>query len=272
MAEKKNIKKDDSTHIAHKERNIAYHMDWEFRQEAAIYLNGSRPVEPNIRPIGSMLRKWMLRQGQIEFLTHADKKRHGAPTNPYLYDACALILAFADVINAATTFIKSEPTGNDAQDEITHLRLYTEYILYPARVLEALIKQMLYVTTFPEANYKKAPLGDLLTTECSGCRSSEEKRHKISLLGSLAHRYGFCGAYEKCLHSKMEIVRKRRNLEAAHSDVVKFIGRPARRTRQVFAGQRDRIGSEFLHMLKHIEDIEKNMISEIRVLIRDATN
>lgn len=253
-------------HVPHKDRNIAYHMDWGFRKEAAIHVNDI-PIEPNIRPVAAMLRNWMLRQGNLEFLPHSEAKRVGAPTNPYLYNAYALALAFSYVINDAAAFVESEPGSDDLDDEIRHFRLYSEYILYPSRILEAVIKQMLFVTSFPESDYKKAALGELLTTECSGCRASEEKRHKISLTGSLAHRYGFCGGYEACLHSKMEIVRKRRNIEAAHSGVVKLIDRKAKRTRQVFSGQITRIGDEFVHLLTHIEDMERNIINEINGLI-----
>jgi len=27
-------------HIPHKDKNIAYHMDWEFRKEAAVWIDG----------------------------------------------------------------------------------------------------------------------------------------------------------------------------------------------------------------------------------------
>lgn len=254
-------------HIAHKDRKIAYHMDWGFRKEAAIFVD-DRPVEPNIRPVAGMIRNWMLRKGNLEFLPHSVVKQKGAPSNPYLYNAYALALAYSDVINDSAAFVESQPANSHIEDEIRHFRLYTEYVLYPARILEAVIKQMLYVTTFPESEYKKAALGELLTTECSGCKASAEKRHKISLTGSLAHRYGFCGGYEKCLHDKMEIVRKRRNIEAAHSGVVKLVDRPAKRTRQVFAGQIERIGNEFIHMLQHLDDIERRIIDEIGGIVR----
>ena len=206
----------------------------------------------------------MLREGALEYLTHTDQKRPLAPTNPYTYNAFALTLAYADVINEAAKFVDSSPAENPMTDEVTHFRLYSEYVLYPSRILEALIKQMLYLTTFPEKDYRTASLGEILANECSGCRASGHERHKISLLGSLALRYGFCGAYEACLHSKMEIVRKRRNLEAAQSGVVKLVGRNGKRTREVFLGQIERIGVEFIHMLRHIEDLEAQIISEMR--------
>jgi hypothetical protein len=254
-------------HLPHKDRNLAYHMEWGFRKESAIHLPNDVPVEPNIRPIGGMLRKWMMREDQLNFLFHSDKRKTLAPTNPYTYNAFALVLAYSNIINESANFVASQPSEDKLDDEIKHFRLYTEYVLYPSRILEALIKQLLYLTTFRPEDYKTIALGELLSSECSGCKASEDTRHKISFVGSIAHRYGFCGPYEQCLHSQMEIVRKRRNLEAAHSGVVKMVGRNGQRTRQIFSGQIERIGNEFIHMLKHIEDMENNVIAELRDLI-----
>lgn len=253
-------------HIPHEDRNTAYHMDWAFRKEAAIFDANERPVEPNIRPIGGMLKKWMLREGGLEYLTEHDKKHPLAPTNPYTYNAFALVLAYSSIINESAAFVASDPSADAMDDEIAHFRLYSEYVLYPARILEALVKQMLFLTTFNESDYRRIAIGELLSFECSGCRASEEKRHKISLLGSIAHRYGFCGPYEQCLHGKMEIVKKRRDIEAAHAGVVKLVGRSGKRTREVFSGQMTRIGEEFIHMLKHIEDMENHIVRELKHL------
>jgi hypothetical protein len=253
-------------HVGHEDRNVAYHMDWGFRKEAAIFDQHQMPIEPNIRPIGGILRKWMLREGGLEYLNEHDKKHPLAPTNSYTYNAYALVLAYSAIINDAAAFVKSDPANDPLDDEIKHFRLYSAYVLYPARILEALVKQMLFLTTFSESSYKRIAIGELLSVECSGCRASEDKRHKISLLGSIAHRYGFCGPYEQCLHSKMEIVKKRRDIEAAHAGVVKIVGRSPERTRQVFRGQISRIGEEFIHMLKHIEDMENHIIRDLRQL------
>lgn len=261
------LQTEKSEHVAHEDRNTAYHMDWGFRKEAAIFTANGLPVEPNIRPIAGMLKKWMLREGGLQYLTEHDKKHPLAPTNPYTYNAFALVLAYSSIINQSATFVASDPSSSDAMDdEITHFRLYSEYVLYPARILEALVKQMLYLTTFNESDYRRIAIGELLSSECIGCKASEEKRHKISLLGSIAHRYGFCGPYEQCLHSKMEIVKKRRDIEAAHAGVVKIVGRSAKRTRQVFGDQMTRIGEEFIHMLKHVEDMEDHIIRELKQL------
>jgi hypothetical protein len=261
MAESNDLK-----HIPHKGKNTAYHMEWEFRREAAVWV-GDRPVGPNFHPLATELRAWMLRQGNLLVLSPEGNQF----TNPYTYDASVLSGAFAAIINDCADFAKStEPLGTlDA--EIKCVRLYTEYALYVARLSEGFIKQLLFCTSFDEGNYKGAALGSLLAKECSGCQSSKDKRHKVSLLGSLAHRYHLCHSYEGCLNDHMRIVNRRRDVEAAHSGVTKFTQKLARRSvadlREQFDKELIEMGNDFVHMLRHISEIENEMLAELNPLI-----
>lgn len=241
-------------------------MDWGFRREAAIWVD-ERPYAPNLYPIGTELRKWLLQQGQLTFFSHTDRKLSNALTNPYSYDASLLALAYSATVNDAVAFIRSGKEEDAVDVEIRAIRYYTELVLYTARICEALIKQLLFCTTFRRRDYKRATLGSLLTVECSGCKNSEEKRHKISLLGSLAHRYKFCGPYEACLHDRLTIVRKRRNNETAHSGIVEFQDLNASESRSRLEEQMDLVGCELIHMLAHISDIETHMMEEMHTYI-----
>ncbi len=253
----------ESQHIPHEDPNTAYHMDWAFRREAAIFV-GDHPIAPNLYPIGSQLRKWMLREGQMTFLAHSDRKLPNAPTNPYSYHAYILMRSYADILNDSHAFVVSTAEREASDSEIQYIRLYSELVLYTARLCEVLIKQLLFCTTFRPGDYEKAALGALLSRNCSGCGNSKEKRHKVSLLGSLAHRYGFCGGYEECLHNHVKIVNRRRNLEAAHSGVIEFVGRTTNESRALLGEQMALIGEELIHMLEHIGDIEIRVIDEMK--------
>lgn len=103
--------------------------------------------------------------------------------------------------------------------------------------------------------------------DCNGCRSSKEERHRISLLGSLAHRYNLCGSYEQCLNEHMKIVNRRRDVEAAHSGVTKFIGREVPAIRKQLGDDTSKVGDNLVHMLEHISDIEQRMLAEFKPMI-----
>lgn len=244
----------------------AYHIEWGFRREAAAY-EGEIPFAPNLHAIGWDLRLWMLRQGNLTFYPHHFKEQPNALTNPYTYDASILASTFAEVVNNAVAFTKRTDFYGPEEAEFCYMRLYTELVLYSTRLLEALIKQMLFCTTFPEGEYKNATLGALLERNCSSCQAFKEKRHKVSLMGSLAHRYGFCQGYEKCLNSHMNIVRRRRNIEAAHSSTIEFLDRTVDESNGLMQTQLDLLGNELIHMLQHIGDIELHMVKEMKFYI-----
>ena len=253
-------------HIPHKDKNIAYHMEWGFRREAAIWV-GKRPIGPNLHPLGTELRNWMLRQGTVRILSLKDNRF----TNPYTCGTSILAGNFVFIVNDCAEFGSSTEPITSLDAELRCTRLYMEYVLYMARLCEALIKQILYCTTFPEKDYKYASLGGLLSSDCSGCSGSKDKGHKVSLLGSVAHRYGLCNAYEKCLNQHVKIVNRRRNIEAAHSGITKFAQKFARTpnpdVRKQFENELIKMGNDFVHMLQHISDFENKMLAELNPMI-----
>lgn len=254
-------------HISHKDKNIAYHMEWGFRREAAIWMD-ERPIGSNFHPLATELRNWMLRKGNVRFFSSEDKVLPYAFSNPYTYDGSILSVTYAQVINDSAAFAKDTRAADPDQVEIQRIRLYSENVLYAARLCEAFIKQLLFCTTFSEGDYRNSALGSLLSKDCNGCRSSKDKKHKISLLGSLAHRYHLCGPYEHCLNDHMKIANRRRNLEAAHSGVTKFTVQPAAKARNDLEEQLTSLGNDFIHMLLHISDIEAKMTAELKSRIR----
>src|SRR5215213_10456252 len=253
-------------HIPHKDKKIAYHMEWEFRREAAVWV-GNAPVRLNFHPLGTELRKWLLQQGELRVCSPKEKLF----TNSYTCDASLLAATFASIVNDCHAFANSREPLPSLDAEIKCVRLYTEYALYTARLCEAFIKQLLFCTSFPEGDYRGSALGSLLSKDCSGCRESKEKRHKISLLGSLAHKYHLCHFYEKCLDEHMKIVTRRRDAEAAHSGVTKFAEKiaqmPISKMRKQFYKEIMEAGEDFIHMLQHIGEIEDRMLAELNSLL-----
>jgi hypothetical protein len=253
-------------HISHKGKNTAYHMDWGFRKEAAIWID-DKPVLPNFYPLATDLQNWMLQQGELKFFPPSDKKLSPAYSNPSTYDGSILAITFAQIINDSALFFNGTEEIDTVQAEIRRIRLYTEQVLYIARLCEAFIKQLLYCTTFPEGEYRGSTLGSLLSKDCNGCKGSKEERHKLSLLGSLAHRYGFCQGYEQCLGEHMKIVNRRRDVEAAHSGVTEFIEREVSAIRKELGDDISKLGDNFVHLLGHISDVEQRMLTEFRPMI-----
>jgi hypothetical protein len=257
-------------HIPHKDKDIAYHMEWAFRKEFARWL-GERPIGPNFYPAGTDLRNWLLQKGNLRVFSAEDKLLAHSYTNPYTYDASVLAVTFSAIINDGAAFTESSEQMNPLDAEIKRTRLYGELVLYTARLCEVLIKQLLFCTTFPRKYYKRAALGALSIMECNGCRNSEDKRHKISLLGSLAHRYRLCHKYEHCLNQHLTIANRRRNLEAAHSGVAEFVTRSVSAVREQVGKDLTEIGDDFIHMLEHISEIESKMLEEMNLIIAEET-
>lgn len=253
-------------HIPHKDRNTAYHMDWEFRKEAAIWID-DKPVLPNFHPLATELQNWLLQQGELKFFPPSDKKLSPAYSNPYTYDGSILAITFAQIIDDSALFINGTEEIDTVQAEIRRIRVYTEQVLYIARICEAFTKQLLFCTNFPEGEYRGSALGSLLSKDCNGCKGSKEERHKLSLLGSLAHRYGFCQGYEQCLGEHMKIVNRRREVEAAHSGVTEFIEREVSAIRKQLGDDISKLGDNFVHLLGHLSDIEQSMLTEFKPMI-----
>ncbi len=156
--------------------------------------------------------------------------------------------------------------------EIQRIRFESELIIYAARFCEAAIKQMLYCTQIPENLYKLAPMGKLLAQECQDCRKNGREKHDISHLGSLAHRFFLCHVLDGCVVDHLQIVARRRNLEAAHSESQSIHPRTADESRKHLTKSIKEIGYELGHMADHIGTIEQKMIEETKLFIRSYPN
>jgi hypothetical protein len=250
-------------HIPHIDKSIAYHIDWEFR-EAAILHKGGQPARPNFHPLGGELKNWLLQNGQLRIIYSGERKTGQRFTNPYVYNASALSIAYAEIVNDCADFADCAEPLDSVDAQIKFMRLQTESILYPARLCEALIKQLLYLTSFPEKYYRGVSLGGLLSKDCPGCRSSNSAPHEISLLGSLAHRYRLCHEFEDCLKDHLRLLSRRRDVGAAHSDIPKFSRKSSAKLRKDFGNEFNKHGKFFRHMLEHISEIEDRIRFELQ--------
>lgn len=249
-------------HVGHSDQDIAYHVEWGFRRECLLW-RGNIPIAPNLHPIATEFRSWLLRQGHFSVLAEEHKKEDLAYSNPYTYHTSTIASVLAEAINESHDFAVGTMPCDPVQAEIKRIRIYNEQVLYIARLCEASIKQLLYCTQIGKKYYETAALGALLSAECRGCKGSGLKRHKLSLLGSLAHRYHLCLPFEHCLFEHLKIVARRRNLEATHSDAQLLKFRSAEEScRQLQQDCLD-IGNELVHMLLHISELETLMLQEI---------
>ena len=254
-------------HIGHGKAAIAYHVEWGFRREAFVWESG-RPVRINFYPYATELHSWLLRQGSLGVFSKEDRQEPSAYTNPYTYHCSSLVVIAADVINDSHAIATDTKNISAMDAEIKRVRIMNEQVLCITRVCEALIKQLLYSTQVPKAYYKRASLRALLSTECRGCRSSGGQRHDISLLGSLAHRYGLCLPFERCVMEHLKLVGRRRNVEAAHSEASLLDIRTAEESRSQLKTESLELGNEFVHMLSHIKDLEHRMEQELQGIAR----
>lgn len=250
-------------HVAHHDPNIAYHQEWEFRKEAIVW-DGGYPARVNIHPVATEFRRWQLQQGSFSVLAEEHKNQPYAFTNPYTYHASVLAAILANVINASHAFSRGTASIGAMEAEIERIRLYSEQILYTVRFCEATIKQLLFCTQIYKRYYDSAALGALLSAECHGCKNSEGRRHKVSLLGSLAHRYELCIPFEQCLFEHLKLVNKQRASEAAHAETQMMCIRTAEASRKQLDNDSIAAGNDLAHMLEHISDLETRMVAELR--------
>jgi len=253
----------DDHHQPHPNLNIAYHFDWEFRREAALW-SDKYAIGVNFHSLATDFRLWLLREGKFSVLAEEHKVSLASLTNPYSYHASVIAAILARSIDASHEFEKGTDPIDDMEADIERIRIYNEQVLYTARLCEATIKQLLYCTQIPESYYKNAALGALLSSDCKVCKKSGKPRHKISMLGSLAHRYGLCIAFDQCLFEHLKIVNRRRNVEAAHSETLELRLRPSAESRAQLARDSIDVGNELVHMLQHVGDLESCMMTELK--------
>jgi len=256
-------------HLGHGTDDIAYHVEWGFRREAVIWVGG-RPVGLNFHPTATELYDWLLRKGSLSVFAEVDRGQPNSYTNPYTYHCSVLAALAAATVNDAHVIATSEEPLSSLEAEIARVRVFSEEVLYVARVCESLIKQLLHITQIPERYYARATLGHLLSTDCRGCRASRKQRHKLSLLGSLAHRYRLCHQFEYCLMDHLRIVGDQRNLEVAHSEASALNPRSSAESRSQLAADAKALGNDFVHMLSHIRELETRMRGELERAVADG--
>lgn len=210
----------DDHHQSHPDPNIDYHFEWEFRKEAALWM-GDLAFGANFHALATEFHQWLLNKGHFSVFTEQHKGTFRSLTNPYSYHASVIATILAKNINASHAFATGSEPLDDMEADIERMRIYNEQVLYIARFCEATIKQLLHCTQIPECYYKKASLRILLSAKCSECQRSGRAPHKISMLGSLAHRYGLCIAFDQCLIEHLKIVNRRRNIETRSCRIAK---------------------------------------------------
>jgi hypothetical protein len=254
-------------HLEHRfNRNTAFDVEWGFRREALLYV-GALPMRANFHPLATEVRAWLRQEGQFSIFAEEHRAEHGAYTNPYTYHASALAAILAAAVNDSHAIASASGDADPMDIEIARVRSYNEQVLYVARLIEALIKQLLYCTQIAPMYYERASLEGLLSTECRGCQSANSKRHKLSLLGSLAHRYGLCRPFEACLFEHLKLVMRKRNSHAAHSESPLLNLRAPAVAREQLMNDSLEVGNECVHMLQHIAEIEQVMRAELKAAV-----
>ncbi len=257
-------------HVGHSDTNLAYHVPWGFRREA-LFWEGDIPVGVNIHPFAGELRGWLRQNGAFTLIA-PDPGAHPEEVNPYTYQTSVLTAILARSIDAAYEFWTRSLDEPQLEADVERIRLYNEQILYIARFCEASIKQLLFATSIWKPRLATSTLAPLLSTECLGCKGSGKKRHMVSYLGSLAHAYHLCIPFEQCLFEHLKLVGRRRNIEAAHSETQLLVDRPVPETRKKLEEDSIAAGTELVHMLEHISDLEHLMIQELTGIVLRGHN
>ena len=231
---------------------------------------GDKPVRPNLVPLANKMKQWTRQMGDgIPVLTEESAKLVCQPNNPYAYSLGSIALALCTTINDAYDFAESSEAINPIDAEVARIRFESELIIFAARFCEAAIKQLLYCTSFPTKLYAKASMGQLLARDCEDCRKAGFARHDISLVGALAHRFFLCHLFENCAFDHLQLVARKRNLEAAHSESQSLNPRTAKETRDQLAKAINEIGYDLGHMADHIGAVEVKILAELDLIVRD---
>jgi hypothetical protein len=248
----------------HKREWHGTHHPWSYRPQAFRW-EGEQIVGLNLLPLATDMRAWMLRRGQLSLMPHSGSRTDGGFTNPYAASGVTLRLLMSRVINATHEFATTHTGGHDAiEAEIERLRLYNEVLLYSARLCEVAIKQLLYCTQIPESRYERMALGALLQSRCPSCKREKGKKpHDVSLVGTLAHPFHLCLAFEHCAMDHMDLVNRLRNSQAAHSGSQELNIRTVAESKAQLLQDGHEALTGFVHMLSHVEDLEQSMLEDL---------
>lgn len=241
------------------------HHSWSFSPQTFRW-SGEMISGINFLPIATNMRAWMLQQGQLSLMSFEHSREKGGLTNPYTKSGITLSLIMASVIDHSYAYAQNIETSHNALDsEIERLRIYNELLLYSARLIEVVVKQLLYCTQIPESRYKQMGLGQLLESPCPYCKKKNGKEpHLVSLVGTLAHPYGLCLEFEHCAMDHMDIVNKLINSQAAHSTVQELNVRTSAISKSQLLKESTDILNKLVHMLSHIEDLEQIMMQDLK--------
>lgn len=242
--------------------NPSHTSDWAFRPEAVVWVHGE-PVRANLHPVASQLYSWLRRKGDVTYFTEKMKSDPGMYTNPYAFDASTLARVFLDVVNETHAAGESHEDIEPHDMEVVRIRLTGELTLLSARLLEAVLRQMLFCTAFPKKSYENASLGQLMSTECRACKGGDGPAHHISLVASLGCRYGMCRQIDACVVSFLKLLNKQRAQAGAHASTPSIVDRPVAESRKMLAEDCFSLGEGLCHALQHVSEVEEAMILEI---------
>ena len=240
------------------------HHPWSYRQNAFRW-NGEHIAGVNLLPLAGEMRAWMQQRGNLSLMPAPEAPSNGGFTNPFATSGVTLQLLMSKVINASHEYSTTDALQHDPVDaEVERIRAYNELLMYSARLCEVAIKQLLYCTQVPEARYKRMALGALLESPCPDCRKQTgAKPHQVSLVGTLAHPFHLCLAFEHCAMDHMDLVNRLRNSEAAHAGVQLLVVRTVQASKSQLLEDSQQLLSGFVHMLSHIEDLEREMLRDL---------
>lgn len=240
------------------------HHSWSYRPHAFRWA-GERIAGVNLLPLAGEMRAWMQQRGQLSLMPTPEAPTSGGFTNPYTASGVTLQLLMGRIINASHEYATTDtPSHNEVDAEVERIRLQNEVLMYSARLCEVAIKQLLYCTQIPESRYRRMALGALLESPCPDCkRPSGKEPHMVSLVGTLAHPFRLCLEFEHCAMDHMDLVNRLRNSEAAHSGVQQLNVRSVGASKLQLMQDSQEALNGFVHMLSHVEDLERRMIVDL---------
>lgn len=215
----------------------------------------------NLFPFATELQKWALRKpSTLPVVTEDDHTFD----NPFCHHSSFLVWMFTAAVNDFAMFVaeQKEPTDGTWEISLGTMRHTAEVVLYSTRLAECLFKQLLYCTSLDTRLYFKAPLGQMLDGACRSCKG--KAKHRVSLIGSLAHRYKMCGVYEQCIQTDLTFLNSVRNSQAAHATVgpvrlEPHVDRAWMTARHIL----DELGDRMIHLLGHVAEMETHLLAEL---------
>lgn len=242
------------------------HHPWSFSPHAFRW-TGEYISGPNLLPLATEMRAWLLQLGHLSLMPHLEPPTNGGYTNAYTESGITLALLMSKSVNALHHFATSL-TANEAEDEVSaeleRIRLHNELLINSARFCEVVIKQLLHCTQIPASLYQRMALGQLLESPCPSCNKNKDvKSHSISLVGTLACPFGLCLAFEHCAMNHMNLVNKLRNTQAAHSEVQTLNIRSISATKAQLHQDCDDTLNDFVHILSHLQKLEQAILDDL---------